>query len=83
MPNGDRQSISLGEAAKQLGVTRATLYYYLHRLKIETVKYQLDKKTYMSHADFERIKTLKEQAKQRGTQGNQDKQPDGDHPEAA
>lgn len=67
MSNDGRQEISLGEAAKRLGVTRPTLYYYIHRLKIEMVKYPLDKKTYMSMADFERIETLKAQARQRSS----------------
>ena len=67
MSNDGRQEIPLGDAAKQLGVTRPTLYYYIKRLKIETVKYQLDKKTYMSLTDFERIKVLKAQARQRSS----------------
>lgn len=66
MSDEERQEISLGDAAKELGVTRATLYYYIHALDIETKKYPLDKKAYMPRADLERIKTLKEQAKQRG-----------------
>lgn len=67
MPHDGKQEISLGDAAKQLGVTRATLYYYMRKLTIMPVKYPLDKKAYMPMADFERIKLLKEQARQRNS----------------
>lgn len=68
MPHDGRQEISLGDAAKQLGVTRATLYYYMRTLNIVTVKYPLDKKAYIPMADFEKIKALKEKAKQRNSE---------------
>lgn len=57
--------ISLGEAARRLGVTRATLYHHIQRLSIEMTKHPLDRRVYMSIADFERIKAYREQAKQR------------------
>lgn len=67
MPHDGRREISLGDVAKELGVTRATLYYYMRRLKIETIKFPLDKRAYMSLADFERIRLLKAQARQRSS----------------
>lgn len=60
--------IAQDEAAKQLGVTRATLYYYIRTLGIKAEKFPLDKRKYLKRVDFERIQSLKAQASQRGTQ---------------
>lgn len=59
--------ISLENATKKLGVTRAMLYRYMKSLMIESFRYPLDRKSYLSLADFERIQTLKEQARQRSS----------------
>lgn len=57
--------ITLEDAAIQLEVTRATLYYYLRTLSIPKHKFPLDRRAYMTVADFERIRSLKEEARQR------------------
>lgn len=54
--------VSLEEAATQLKVARGTLYYYIRTLNLEAKKFPLDRKAYLAQADFEKIKTLKEQA---------------------
>lgn len=69
MPDSDSEKwVSLGDAETQLGVTRATLHYYMEALKIERKKFQFDRKVYMRAADFERIRKLKSDAEQRGSQ---------------
>ena len=57
--------IPLEDAAMQLEVTRATLYYYLRTLSIPKHKFPLDRHVYMTMADFERIRSLKQAARQR------------------
>lgn len=57
--------ITLEDAAMQLAVTRATLYYYLRTLSIPKHKFPLDRHVYLSMADFERIRSLKQAARQR------------------
>lgn len=63
MPQG---YISVDDAATQLKVARATLYYYMKTLKFQTQKFPLDRKAYLRMEDFEQIKSLKEQAAERG-----------------
>lgn len=64
----DEQFISFEEAESQLGVTRATLHYYMRILKVDRHKFPLDKKAYMKFADFERIKRAKDDASRRSGQ---------------
>lgn len=64
----ERKVISLGEAAHRLGVTRPTLYYYMERLNIEKRTFKLDKRVYLDMSDFERIKKLRDEAKERSSQ---------------
>ena len=54
--------ISIVQASKDLGVSRTSVYYYLEQLKIATQKFPLDKRTYISIADFERMKAAKQAA---------------------
>lgn len=51
--------ISIDEVATNLGVGRTNVYYYVNQLKIQTKKFSLDRKTYVSKTDFERIKVVK------------------------
>jgi hypothetical protein len=51
--------IGIEDAAHDIGVTRASLYYYIKALKMETVGFQFDKKRYLRMADFQRIKDIK------------------------
>ena len=62
MENSEKDYVDLGEAAKQLGVTKGTLHYYIRTLKIKTKKFPLDRRAYMLSSDFEIIRSLKERA---------------------
>jgi hypothetical protein len=66
MSGQTEQYIALEDAAEQLKVTRATLYYYIRTLKLETKKFPLDRRAYLLVSDFNQIKALKEQAAERG-----------------
>lgn len=57
--------ISLKEVAEKLGVARGTLDYYVAHLKIESVKFPLDRRRYILESDFERIRTLRQEAQER------------------
>jgi len=59
--------IPLEEVARQLQVTRATIYYYVKTLQIETHKFPLDRHVYLTEPDVERIKKLKEDAARRSS----------------
>lgn len=61
----EQHYISVDDAATRLKVTKATLYYYIKTLKLETHKFPLDRRAYLTSTDFETIKTLKDQASQR------------------
>ena len=58
--------ITVEDAATQLKVTRGTLYYYVRTLELQTKKFPLDRRAYLLMEDFNKIKTLKEQAAVRG-----------------
>ena len=53
------QYLSLENAGKELGVQRSAMYYYIKQLDIKTKKFPLDRKTYISVVDLERIKAAK------------------------
>lgn len=57
----EKQYMSLAEVADFVGVKRPSLYFYVKRLGIETVKFNLDKRAYMTRADAERIKKVKDE----------------------
>ena len=67
--------ITLTEATKQLGVSRATLYYYMRKLNIEKKRFPLDKRVYLLSSDFERILRFKEEARERNKQSTDPKLP--------
>ena len=58
--------ISVKEATDKLGVARGTMRYYLGRLEIEPTKFDLDRRKYILLTDFERIRTLRQEAIERG-----------------
>lgn len=66
--NSEQELITQEDAATQLGVQRATLYYYMRALNIKGKKFPLDRHKYLSMADFEEIKKAKEAAQTRGKQ---------------
>jgi biotin operon repressor len=61
----EERYISMDAAAEQLGVTRTALYYYIRTLKLEKKKFELDKRVYLKMSDFERIRTLRQEAARR------------------
>jgi len=61
----ERKYISMKDAAEQLGVKRPSLYHYVTVLSLKTHRFQLDRNTYLEMSDFERIKTLRNEAEQR------------------
>lgn len=54
--------ISLKDAAERLGMTRPSLHYYIDRLHMEKKQFEMDREKYITLADFERIKRLREEA---------------------
>jgi hypothetical protein len=66
MSEEEERYISMQDAAALLKVERPALHYYVRRLKLEKKKFELDKKTYIKMSDFERIRTLREEAAKRG-----------------
>ncbi|MHB8596680.1 MAG: helix-turn-helix domain-containing protein [Ktedonobacteraceae bacterium] len=55
-----QEYMSIDEAATELRVSRTNLYYYARQLPhIELKKFSLDRKTYISRSDVERIKVAK------------------------
>lgn len=78
----NQQYITQEEATKQLGVTRATLYYYMKTLNIEKKKFPLDRHVYLRSSDFEKIKELREDAQERRKPPNTEP-PNEDLPTAA
>jgi hypothetical protein len=66
MSEEEERYISMQDAAALLKVERPALHYYVRRLKLEKKKFELDKKTYIKMSDFERIRTLREEAVKRG-----------------
>jgi hypothetical protein len=56
----EKEYVTLQEAAKQLGIKRASLYYYLDNMKIEKRRFPLNRHAYIKVSDFQRIKDVKE-----------------------
>jgi len=56
----EKEYVTLQEAATQLGIKRASLYYYLKKMKIEPRSFSLNRHAFISQADFQRIKNVKE-----------------------
>jgi AraC-like DNA-binding protein len=54
--------ISMDAAARELHVTRSTLYYYFAQFNISPKKFPLDRRSYIAREDLERIKAAKKSA---------------------
>lgn len=65
MNDQEAHYIALEDAATELGVARGTLYYYMRQLNIETKKFPLDKRAYISTPDLAQIKKFKRAAEER------------------
>jgi hypothetical protein len=57
----DQEYITLKEVAEQMGIKRASIYYYTNKLEIEPTQFENNKHAYITRQDFERVKALKEQ----------------------
>jgi hypothetical protein len=55
-----KEYLTLQEAAALLGIKRGSLYYYLGNMKIERRRFPLNRHSYITQADFQRIKQVKE-----------------------
>ena len=60
-----QEYVSLDRAASELDIDKSTLHYYLKKLQIKSRKFELDRKSYLTVEDYQRIKTLKEAANNR------------------
>lgn len=56
----DEEFMLLDEAAKSLGMTRATIYNYMNDLNIKTQRLGRDKRSYLSREQINRIREYKE-----------------------
>ena len=66
----EEKLITLKKAAGQLGISRPALHKLLSRHKINKVTFEMDREAYILLADFERIRTLREQAAARKEASN-------------
>lgn len=60
----ERKYIPLKEAAESLGVVRGTIYHYMRTMKIRPKKFPMDRNTYLSRADYERLLAAKRAAQE-------------------
>lgn len=60
MPNQQKEYLSMAEVADLIGIKRASLYYYIRALNIQTHKFPLNKRVFISASDVERIKAAKD-----------------------
>ena len=56
----EQEYMTLDEAAKEVGLKRPSLYFYIKKLRIERRYFPLNKHAYIKHADVERIKAVRE-----------------------
>ena len=56
----DQEYMTLDEAAKEVGLKRPSLYFYIKKLRIERRNFPLNKHAYIKRTDVERIKAVRE-----------------------
>jgi excisionase family DNA binding protein len=56
----NQEYMTLEEASAYAKIKRATIYNYLHDLKIETFKAGRDRRSYITRTDAQRLKEYKE-----------------------
>ncbi len=56
----EKEYMNLAEAAQYIGVKRASIYNYMHDLKITPTKFGRDRRKYLALADVKRLKEYKE-----------------------
>ena len=59
MAEAEEEYVSLSDLAKEMGLKRTSLYYYLSELHIKRHKFPLNKNTYVTRADAERARAVK------------------------
>ena len=60
MTDDQKEYMTLDEAAESLGMKRPTIYIYMRELGIKAVKFRLDRRAFLSQADIQKIRELKE-----------------------
>ena len=50
--------LSVDEASAKLSISRATLYNYMNIINAQRYRFRLDRKTYITKVDIERIRRL-------------------------
>jgi hypothetical protein len=55
----EKEYLTLDEVAKETGIKKGSLYYYLKELEIEQQKFPLKKNAYISRDEVEMIKEAK------------------------
>lgn len=56
----EKEYFNIEEVAETLGWNRATVYKWMKTLDIKSVKFKLNKKSYIAAADVERLKEAKD-----------------------
>ena len=56
----EKEYVSLQEVARMFGLKRASLYFYIKKLGIETHKFPNNKHRFIADADVERIRQTRE-----------------------
>lgn len=60
MSEEEREYLTLDEAAEAIGLKRPSIYHYLNALGIERHRFKFSRHSYITKADVERIKHIKE-----------------------
>ena len=56
-----KEYLTIDEVAQELGIHRTSVYPYLNQMHIKRHRFKLSRHFYISSADFERIKEVREQ----------------------
>lgn len=57
---GKKEYLTIDETAQILGWNRATIYKWIEELGIKKHKFKLDRRTYLAHADVQRLKEIRD-----------------------
>ncbi len=56
----DKEYLTYEEAARYIGIKRASIYNYIKDLQITSQRFGRDRRKYIAQADVERMKTYRE-----------------------
>jgi AcrR family transcriptional regulator len=59
MPN-DKEYVTLDDVARETGIKKGSLYYYLRELDIKTYKFPLNRHAHIARRDMELIREAKD-----------------------